>query len=302
MRPRGISLFMLSLIAFFATPTFAEAQTLGSMMCSVAFNIEPFQSLMAGIAYIAGGIIIGSGLLHLVKHYDNQRDTPLHRPIAQIVAGAALLALPAFMRLSINTLFSFDSGGGNRTCIPIVGGGGIGLDGLMLNLVDNIKSPMIFMLSVMSIIIGIFLVFRGLVKASKYGTDPRTHSVTHILSSIIIGTILYTVGTSLDFIMGTVFGDQNIGGPGAIMATIAFNFGPNTGHFQEAVYAALTFFQLIGFIAFIRGWLILKDAAEGHGQKTVAQGLTHILGGVLAINIYRFLEVMDQTFGTGFIL
>jgi hypothetical protein len=54
-------------------------------------------------------------------------------------------------------------------------------------------------------------------------------------------------------------------------------------------------------IAFVRGWLIIKNAVEGAGQATVAQGFTHIVGGVLAINIYSFLEIMDQTFGTNFL-
>jgi hypothetical protein len=167
--------------------------------------------------------------------------------------------------------------------------------------VYNIKSPMIFMLSVLSILIGIFMVIRGLLKASKFGQDAKS-SVPSIISNLVIGTVLYTVGTSLNEIMASVFGDSSIWGPGVVVSAIAYDFGANTQPFQSAVYAALTFFQLVGFIAFIRGWMIIRDAVEGaHGQKTVAQGLTHIIGGVLAVNIYRFLDVMDNTFGTGFL-
>ena len=72
--------------------------------------------------------------------------------------------------------------------------------------------------------------------------------------------------------------------------------------FATAIAAALTFFQLIGILAFVRGLYIVKNAVEGTGQATMAQGFTHIIGGVLAINIYTFLEVMDSTFGTGFLL
>jgi hypothetical protein len=55
-------------------------------------------------------------------------------------------------------------------------------------------------------------------------------------------------------------------------------------------------------IAFVRGWLILKRASEGSGQATMAQGFTHLFGGVLAMNIFGFLEIMDSTFGTNFLL
>jgi hypothetical protein len=160
---------------------------------------------------------------------------------------------------------------------------------------------MVFMLSVLSILFGIFMVIRGLVKASKFGQDAKS-SVPAIVANLTIGTILYTVGTSLNSIMTSVFGDSQIWGPNVVVSAIAYDFGANTQPFQSAVYAALTFFQLVGFIAFIRGWLIIRDAVEGaHGQKTVAQGMTHIIGGVLAVNIYRFLDVMDTTFGTGFL-
>lgn len=292
-------------------PFAAHAQSLGDMMCSASFNLAPFEPLFVGIAYIGGALMIGTGIFQLAFYTDvmNQgRQYGISRPKGYLVAGAAMLALPAFIRVLVNSLFNFslnsDFGGGLSACVPVVGfggvGGQVGLDGLMLNLVMNIKSPMVFMLSVISILIGIFLVMRGLIKGSKFGQDPKA-TVSMIMANLTVGTILYTVGTSLNSIMASVFGDSNIEGSGTVLSAVAADFGANTQPFQNGVYAALTFFQLVGFIAFIRGWLILKDAVEGQGQKTVAQGLTHIVGGVLAVNIYRFLEVMDTTFGTGFL-
>jgi hypothetical protein len=68
--------------------------------------------------------------------------------------------------------------------------------------------------------------------------------------------------------------------------------------FQTAVNAALSFVQIIGFIAFVRGWMIMKKVVEGGGNVSMAQGMTHIIGGVLAVNIAPFLKIMDTTFGT----
>ena len=305
-------------MTLFPAVAYAQPITLGSMMCSISANIGPLEPLMDGIAYIAGAILIGSGLFQLIKHNDGRfhHEHPLHRPIAHMVGGAALLALPGFLGWAIVSLWGYstsaDFGGGLSACIPIVDAAGtadsdhglmtnVGLDGLMVNLVMNIKSPMVFMLSCLSILIGVFLVIRGLVKGAKFGTDPKAHSVPNILANIIIGTIVYTIGMSMNTVMATVFGSESIAGPGTVLSTIAYDFGDGTLPFQEAVYAALSFFQMIGMIAFIRGWLILKDAVEGQGQKTVSQGLTHILGGVLAVNIYGFLQVLDTTFGTGFL-
>ena len=302
-------------LALILVPAVAEAQTLGSMMCSISANIGPLEPLMDGIAYIAGAILIGSGLFQIVKHNDGRfhHEHPLHRPIAHMIGGAALLALPSFLGWAIASLFGYslnaDFSNGLSGCDPnpahIDPDHGlmtnVGLDGLMMNLVNNIKSPMVFMLSCLSILIGVFLVIRGLVKGAKFGTDPRVHSVPNILANIIIGTIVYTIGMSMNTVMATVFGSDTITGPGTVLNTIAYDFGDGTVPFQQAVYAALSFFQMIGMIAFIRGWLILKDAVEGQGQKTISQGLTHILGGVLSVNIYGFLQVLDTTFGTGFL-
>ena len=298
-------------LAMASVPGMAFAQTLGDMMCSASRNMAPFEKLFVGLAYITGSILIGSGLFQLAFYTDvmnTGRQYGISRPKGYLIAGSALLALPAFIRLMINSLFNYsdnaDFGGGLSACLALQDAGGtagnVGLDGLMINLIYNIKSPMVFMLSVLSILIGIFMVARGLIKGAKFGQDPKA-SVPNIIANIVIGTILYTIGTSLNTIMATVFGDSNVWDSSVVTNAIAYDFGADTQPFQSAVYAALTFFQLVGFIAFIRGWLILRDAVEGSGQKTVSQGLTHIFGGVLAVNIYRFLEVMDSTFGTGFL-
>ena len=43
------------------------------------------------------------------------------------------------------------------------------------------------------------MIVRGLVKASKYGFDPKTHSVNSIVSCIVFGAILMTVGANLAY-------------------------------------------------------------------------------------------------------
>ena len=292
----------------------AQAMTLGEVMCNAAYNVTPLGWLMNGIAYIAGAVLIGGGLLHLVRHTDNPREAKLHDSVARIVAGAALLALPSFIELTLNSIFNFSSGGGLTVCaagaasaVSTAGYGtssgyATGLDVLMTNLIQNIKDPMTFLLSAIAMTMGIFLVIRGLLKASRYGQDPRQNSIANVLANIVIGAILFVVGQSLGVMLGTLFGTSDVAGFSVInYGQLSGNFGTSTQPFQNAIYAALTFFQLIGFIAFIRGFLILKNSIEGSGQATLAQGITHILGGVAAVNIYYVLTIFDSTFGTNFL-
>jgi intracellular multiplication protein IcmC len=293
---------LLSTLLIWPHDAMAQAITLGVIMCNVVDNITPLAWLMNGIAYIGGAIFIGSGLLLFIKNRDNPGNTPLHQPIARVVAGACLLFLPSTISLFINSLFGYPGAGGFSVCNPQSpasgnGGGNITLDGLMTNLIMNIKDPIVTLISVTAIIIGVYLIINGLVKASKYGTDPKTYSVHSILANLIAGTCLFVIGQSLSTMLSTIFGVDGVAGFGVINWS-NLGTGGSTAQFQAAVYAALTFVQIIGMIAFVRGFLILKSAVEGSGQATIAQGITHIVGGVLAINIYYFLLVMDTTFGT----
>ena len=307
------------------------AWTLGDMFCSVTMNMMPsatggsgfgMGSLIQGMAYIAGAILIGTSLMHLIRHYDGDKQAPLYQIFARMLGGSGLIALPAMIQWLFNTLALQSEGSGiysttactgsigdhSPTAVDWINGTTGGLDVLVTNLVYSIMDPITLFLSILAVIVGMVLVYKGLVKASKYGTDPRTYSVPSILVNLVIGAILITVGTSLDMDMNTIFGTGVKGSSwfwtsfgGGYLATTIIASGGSLDVFESTITAALTFFQIIGFISFIRGWLILKNSVEGTGQATMAQGLTHIFGGALAINIYYILNVLDYTFGTGFL-
>lgn len=305
--PGGAAVFLTALFAMLGFPHAAFAQiTLGDVFCNVYQNLGPFVDLMNGIAYVSGAILLGQGVLHLRGTSEDPRNKPIHQGLARLGGGAALLAVPYFGEKMVETFFFAPGGAGLMSCDVIVGqsggignGNGVGLDVLITNLVDNIEQPLISLLSILSIVIGVYLLVRGLHKASKYGTDPKAYSVPTIATSLIIGTVLIVVGQSLETMLTTLFGDPNIASSSILSwSTLDSLTGGVSDQFKTAVYAALTFFQLIGMIAFLRGWLIVKNAIEGTGQATLAQGFTHIIGGVFAINIYGIISMFDATFGT----
>jgi len=282
---------------------------LGQLLCSLkSHGMGPIPDLFSAIAYIAGCFMIGNGLFELVRHHDNPRERPIHHPILRLSAGGALMAAPNVASILIGTFYQTPASGGIASCSPgavKAASGGVGLDVLITNLINNINSPMTSALSALAVIIGLFMIIRGLMKASKYNTDPRAHSMVHIVANLSIGALLVVVGQSLDMMLSTVFGGLNQAGLEGSSVVNGWQFvnqlGLQNSQFTTAIGAALNFFQLIGLIAFIRGWMILKNAAEGSGQSTLAQGITHVLGGTVALNIFNFLEIMDKTFGTGFL-
>jgi hypothetical protein len=57
----------------------------------------------------------------------------------------------------------------------------------------------------------------------------------------------------------------------------------------------------VGLISFLRGIYIIREVADGNQQASMMAGLTHIIGGALAVNLGPLINAVEQTLGiTGF--
>jgi intracellular multiplication protein IcmC len=58
--------------------------------------------------------------------------------------------------------------------------------------------------------------------------------------------------------------------------------------------------QVIGLIAFVRGWvLVARSASQGQPPGGTGKGLIHVFGGILAINIVGTINMINNTlYGT----
>jgi hypothetical protein len=64
---------------------------------------------------------------------------------------------------------------------------------------------------------------------------------------------------------------------------------------RTIVIALLRIVQLIGLIGFIRGLTLMnKSAYRGPYSGLFGQGLTHVIGGVLAMNIVQFVGMIED--------
>lgn len=144
---------------------------------------------------------------------------------------------------------------------------------------------------------GIAISVFALMKLKDFAEDPRAKL------SVPIG--LFAVGAALIVLPGTLN-----------MATETLALGANTGKdllsldpsgggtgavesMAAAMKGILLFVKLIGHIAFIRGFLMLKKMAEGGGQIRFGQALTHIIFGAAAININMTASLLAKTIAPG---
>ncbi len=309
---------VLSLLCFFGTPTLAfaieiegtsggggggDASTLGAMFFGSCQNFIAFAHLFNIVAYAAGVVFGVTGLYNLRQHTENPTNYPLNKALMLFFGAACLMILPTILT-TVAVSLGYAVSPTMAVCLAASGGAtaGTGVEGMMANFVANIKAPLIGAVQVIANLAGIFMMVHGLMQASKYGYDPRTNSIHRILTNVGFGAILFTIGGNFSMIMSSVFGTSSVTDP-TDSSVLSWGFvstlGGGSEQFATAVAAALQFVQIIGFIAFVRGWLIMKKVVEGGGQVTMAQGITHILGGVCAINIAQVLKIFDNTLGTG---
>ena len=291
---------IVSALFFFSSGSMAFAQdNLGEMFCSAFENTLPFGDLFVWVAYVCGAMAAMRGIYFLRAHSEDPRSVRLAVPLCYLGGAACLLSIPAFIAAIEETLYHLEGNEGMGECAAGAVSEAEGLDEMLTSFIDNIKEPLLSLIAITAGLCGLYMIINGVLKASRHGTDPKAYSIQNILVSLGFGCILFTVGTSLQQMLASLFGEDEITESTAISwATLGAMIGEDVSQqFIDSVNAALTFVQLIGAISFVRGWLIMKKVMEGGGNVTLAQGLTHIIGGCLALNIYAFLLLMDATFG-----
>lgn len=296
---------LVCVMALWSCDAFAQASTLGLIICNIKTNVGAYSRIVNATAYIVGSFFAARFLFLLKRHGDNPAQSQITSAAAHFVAAMALLSFPSFIGALQGSLFgSGVDGTNNFGCNPdgvTSSSGTIGLDQMIQNFVKDIYVPMFQILAVISIMAGLTFIVGGLLRGAKTGVDPRAADPKTIVSHLVFGAILISIGSVLPDMLKSIFGSSNVSSMTSaklISWTDIVGSSANTEAMDNTVRAVLAFIQIIGAISFVRGWLLLKKAVEGGGQATLPQGLTHIIGGAIAINIDVFLRAMDKTFGT----
>ena len=144
-------------------------------------------------------------------------------------------------------------------------------------------------------LLGLSFMFRALYNMKIYGEArammSSQSSLKEPVAYFVTGTVFIFLPTALDIFMNTTFGTSNI---------LSYQQMPGQDKFEygKGFLAVLRLVQLVGLIAFVRGWiLVAKASTQQGGQMGYGKGLTHIIGGVFAINIVGTMQILSNTFG-----
>jgi hypothetical protein len=94
---------VLTAIVALAVPGGAFAQDTGGVIDSVLSNMTNMPHLVSAVAYIGGGVLGISGALKLKAHAEKPEQEKIAPGVARLLAGGALIALPALLSTSNET-------------------------------------------------------------------------------------------------------------------------------------------------------------------------------------------------------
>lgn len=124
-------------------------------------------------------------------------------------------------------------------------------------------------------------------------SDGKIPAHIPILLSVISAALIASPSIIMT-ITSTYYGDKEFK-PDNLLTSIPAS---SVDGVSEALTSVLIFVQMLGVIAFFRGFLMLKSVGTGKDGQ-LGKAMTHILGGVLAINIQATVGMLARTFFAG---
>lgn len=253
------------------------------------------------IAYI-GGIIVAVLGLGKIKNHFVRGDQPLGPGLWHLFGAALLISLPSAWSMLVDTLSTNSPTGTTKAVADLTGGGGgstLTLDQMMIDLVKTMKAPMGYLLWSLGVMLGLFFLVTAFLRiARNSGQDgPRGSVGAGTIGRILIGAILLSFAATADIFTTTIFGGNVLKFAGMdLHGTVDAAVEARA---NAAISAVLVFIQIIGFIAFMRGFLMLRAQADGASNISTAASFTHLIGGAIAFNISSFLGLIQYTFCSG---
>jgi intracellular multiplication protein IcmC len=142
-----------------------------------------------------------------------------------------------------------------------------------------------------SVLIGFLMAFRALYQLKEYG-EMRTMMASNTdlrkpVMTFFIALVLIYWKEVLDAMMYATFRTSS-----------PLEYEATGWIYDDVMSMAGMLIQLIGVIAFIRGWVLLTHIGQQGSQPgMLGKALTHIFGGLFAVNIFGTFKILKGTLG-----
>lgn len=295
-------------IAFFAVLFMigsSDAAYAGDKISDILNNVTAswggLQGILSMFAWLGGCFLGVAGIFKFKDHVDNPSQTPLSAGVKRMLAGGMFFSLPFMIRALRGSLFGNMAIGANaQDTTGYTDHGALsagGLDKMVVDFIGDIAYPAEIMLTGFSYLSGILLLIVAISRLTKRMEEgPRGPAGIGTIMTFVAAGALFSFGDSMGTFSSSLFGDEVAATQSSISDEIIED-DDDRERIQAVIEGVMVFVMLVGYIAFIRGWFVLKAFADGQQGATVAQGLTFLLGGSLAINLGELVNALQETVG-----
>lgn len=169
---------------------------------------------------------------------------------------------------------------------------GVGIGTMFANFTSSAEAIM-KLIANLSYVIGAFLVVNSMIKFSQVGQGQITPKMP--ITMFFVGVSVFALPSMLEVVANTMAMEApNWASP--LSGIDVSGTGSSTS--DAAMKGVFAFIRMLGLIAFIRGFLMLNAAGQGK-QDMIARALTHIFGGVAAMNVTLTAQIIANTIAPG---
>lgn len=163
---------------------------------------------------------------------------------------------------------------------------------ILAQLETNIPQVMRLIVA-LSYVFGVWFVLMAVYQLKKYG---QMRAMMAVQASIAKPTIVLLIGIGclyfpkiIDISVATLW----VNGSDSVLL-----YPEDTGNWDAVVNPVIGIVRLFGYIAFLKGWIMLAKLGKEQAQPGIAgKALMHMLGGILAINIVGTIKIVQATLG-----
>lgn len=294
----------LSFAALLLMPEQAHAQVatdVGQGMATMVRSLSSWPTVLAGFAYILGCYFAVSGIFKFKDHVDestgSRTATPLSAGVKRFLAGGGLFSLPYMTAVARDSISGGSTAGISFVSNPSCSGPCNGADAMVISFIQNIASPATFLITAFGYVAAILLLITGIVRLTKTAQEgPRGPTGLGTIMTFVVSGALFSFSPMIAAFSASIFGDATSNLIPTIGSQVITD-GAVRAQIEPIINALMAFIALVGIIAFMRGWFVLKAFADGQQQATLAQGMTFLIGGAIAINLGQFINMVQQTVG-----
>lgn len=278
-----------------------DSDGLGAAICRFVESSGATPAFLMALCYLFGIVIGIWALLKIRDHVLNPQQTSIWEGVSRLIVTGAFLAMPYIAGIIQTSLTGGDAftttdqhGGYHAiTCTAT----DRGLDTAMACFMRDVMAPAHILIGHFAFLAGLVFIMIGITRIMKSAQEgARGPGGKGTLVTFLIAGVLLSYNIILEFFTSSL----SLTGQTDTLATLTYTTGmtpDEVEHAQIVVQTILQFMIIVGLISFVRGWFIIRDVAEGGQQASLMAGVTHILGGALAINLGPLLNAVQSTLG-----